>query len=118
MFKPRRAWLIGGILAITLLMISIPTYKAVVQRSRESVLRSNLVSMREVIKQFTKDKYRAPKSLQELVEGGYYRDSLPWDPITNSNSTWRPVIDANGGITDVHSGSAATSSDGAKYQSW
>jgi general secretion pathway protein G len=118
MSKAMRTWLTIILIALVLLAVAIPTYKGVVQRSRESVLRSNLVSLRTVIKDFTKDKRRAPQSLQELVEGGYYRDSLPWDPITDSTSSWRPVVDANGGITDVRSGSASTSSNGTSYQSW
>ena len=117
MFKPQRVFVIIGIIAVILLLI-FPTYQGVAQRSRESVLRSNLVSMREVIKTFTKDKKMAPKSLHELVEEGYYLDSLPWDPITDSNSTWRPVVDANGDITDVRSGSASSSSNGTSYQTW
>jgi general secretion pathway protein G len=118
MFKPQRVFVIIGIIAVIFLVVSIPTYQGVVQRSREGVLRSNLVSMREVIKTFTKDKNMAPKSLRELVEEGYYLDSLPWDPITDSNSTWRPVVDANGDITDVRSGSASSSSNGTSYQTW
>jgi general secretion pathway protein G len=56
------------------------------------VLKLNLVAMRQVIKQYIKDKQQAPHSLQDLVDAGYFRQ-LPVDPITNSNSGWKPVIE-------------------------
>ena len=59
--------------------ISIPIYKAVILRSREAVLKSNLHSLREVIDQYTADKKKAPQSLQDLVEAGDYRKELPWE---------------------------------------
>jgi hypothetical protein len=45
-----------------------------------------------VIKQYIKDKKQAPHSLQDLVEAGYFRQ-VPIDPMTNSNSSWKPVIE-------------------------
>ena len=106
--------------------IAIPIYKAVILRSRESVLKSNLHSMREVIDQYTADKKKAPQSLQDLVDGGYYRKELPWDPMTNSHDTWIPdfstsstVVDqTENGITDVHSGANGTATDGSTYNTW
>jgi len=106
--------------------ISIPIYKAVVLRSREATLKSNLHSMREVIDQFTADKKKAPQALQDLVDAGYYRKELPWDPMTNSNSTWVPDFSSavsspdqtETGIVDVHSGSNSTSSEGTLYNTW
>lgn len=106
--------------------ISIPIYKAVIIRSRESVLKSNLHSMREVIDQYTADKKKAPQSLQDLVDGGYYRKELPIDPITNSHDTWIPDFDQSvatpdqteSGITDVHSGASGVSTEGTNYNTW
>ena len=111
---------------VVLLAISIPTYKAAIVRSRESVLRANLAAMRQTIKQFTQDAQRPPQALRELVDGGYFRAELPIDPITNSASTWKPVIgtvvtatgDTKRGITDVRSGSDLVSSSGATYGRW
>src|SRR5437762_13778275 len=105
--------------------ISIPMYKAVVLNAKETVLRDNLHDMRRIIDQYTADKKKAPQSLQHLVDAGYFRQ-LPIDPITNSNSTWQPATDTavaaadqtDSGITDVHSGSTAISSEGTPYNTW
>ena len=105
--------------------ISIPMYRATVLRTQETVLRDNLREMRIVIDQYTADKKKAPTSLQDLVDQGYYR-VLPTDPFTHSNSTWVTATDTSisspdqtdSGITDVHSGSSATSSEGTPYNTW
>src|SRR5438477_3804941 len=105
--------------------ISIPMYKAVVLNARETVLKDNLREMRRVIDQYTADKKKAPQSLQDLVDAGYFRQ-LPIDPITKSNSTWETATDTavaapdqtESGIVDVHSGSAAISSEGTPYNTW
>src|SRR2546427_11094804 len=111
-----------GILA----SIAIPMYRAVVLNARETVLKDNLRELRRVIDQYTADKKKAPTSLQDLVDAGYFRE-LPVDPMTNSNSTWQPVNDTSiaspeqteSGIVDVHSGSTAISpTDGKPYNTW
>ena len=66
--------------------ISIPMYQAIVLRSREAVLKSNLHSLRSVIDQYTADKKIAPQSLEDLVDAGYLRE-VPQDPITDSSTT-------------------------------
>jgi general secretion pathway protein G len=106
--------------------ISLPIYKAVVLRSRESVLKSNLHSLREVIDQYTADKKKAPQTLQELVDAGYFRKELPLDPMTDSNTTWVPDFSSavstpdqtESGIVDVRSGSNLTSTEGTLYSTW
>src|SRR5262249_53796984 len=80
-----------AIIAI-LAAIAVPVYKASVRNARETVLRDDLVTLRRVIDQYTADKKKAPQSLQDLVDAGYFRQ-LPVDPITNSNSTWQTVTD-------------------------
>jgi len=88
-------------------------------------LRDNLRELRKVIDQYTADKKKAPQSLQDLVDAGYFRQ-LPQDPVTNSNQTWETVTDTSiadpdqtdSGVTDVHSGSSAISSDGTAYNTW
>ena len=110
-----------GILA----SIAIPMYRAVVLNARETVLKDNLREMRRVIDQYTADKKKAPASLQDLVDAGYFRE-MPVDPMTHSNSTWEPVNDTSvtspdqteSGIVNVHSGSAAMSSEGTPYNTW
>src|SRR5437870_1825709 len=105
--------------------ISIPMYRSVVRNAKETVLRDNLREMRRIIDQYTADKKKAPQSLQDLVDAGYFRQ-LPVDPITNSNSSWETTTDTSvaspeqtdSGITDVHSGSSAISSEGTPYNTW
>src|SRR6266516_2068908 len=105
--------------------ISIPMYKAVVLHAKETVLKDNLRELRRVIDQYTADKKKAPTTLQDLVDAGYFRQ-LPLDPITQSNSTWEPVTDTavaspdqtDSGIVDLRSGSTAISSEGTIYNTW
>jgi general secretion pathway protein G len=105
--------------------IAIPIYRAVVLNAKETVLKDNLRTIRRVIDQYTADKKKAPQTLQDLVDSGYFRE-LPIDPITNSNSTWETVADTavsspeqtESGIIDVHSSSPAVSSEGTPYNTW
>jgi general secretion pathway protein G len=105
--------------------ISIPMYRAVVLNAKEVVLKDNLHTLRRVIDQYTADKKKAPQSLQDLVDAGYFKE-LPLDPITDSNSSWETVTDTSvaspdqteSGIVDVHSGSTAISSEGTPYNTW
>ena len=105
--------------------ISIPMYKAVVLHAKETVLKDNLRELRRVIDQYTADKKKAPTTLQDLVDAGYFRQ-LPLDPITQSNSTWETVTDTavaspdqtDSGIVDLRSGSTAISSEGTIYNTW
>jgi len=92
---------------------------------KEAVLQEDLYTLRNAIDQFTEDKSAAPQRLDDLVRTGYLRE-LPIDPITRSRTTWHVVtedLDGTGdgklrGITDVHSGSHAISSEGTPYDSW
>jgi general secretion pathway protein G len=105
--------------------MAIPMYQSVILRSKETVLRNNLTEMRRTIDQFTADKKKAPQTLQDLVDAGYYRE-IPIDPITNSRETWEVVTDSTiasadqteSGVTDIRSGSTAVSSEGTPYNTW
>ena len=118
---------VGLSIAIVLLTVAvmIPPYRGMVLKSSEKTLTANLSAMRGVIKQYTLDKQRALQSLEDLVTAGYFRQ-LPVDPITESNSTWEPVMGTvtispgkmGQGIMDVHSGASVSSSKGTSYRSW
>ena len=107
-----------------LLSAAVPLYTRVVQRTKESVLRNNLFSMRTVIDEYTYDKQKAPQSLQDLVTEGYLRQ-VPEDPITGSNE-WKVIMEdaltmvnqTEPGIYDVRSRSDKTSSEGTPYSEW
>jgi general secretion pathway protein G len=117
-----------GILAT----IAMPALKNVPIRAKESVLKTNLRTLRDMIDQHYGDKGKYPTSLQSLVEEGYVR-KLPVDPMTKSTETWVPVYEENDpdhpqaetdsdpaspGIVDVHSGAPGNSLDGIPYKDW
>jgi general secretion pathway protein G len=112
-------------LILILVSISIPVYNQSILRAKESVLKQDLFQLRSLISQYTLDKQKAPTALEDLVQAGYLKQ-LPNDPMTGSNSTWTvdqedslmSVDQQDPGISDVHSGSTATSSDGTAYSTW
>lgn len=106
---------------VTIVSIAVPFYSSAIVRARESVLRSNLLTIRSVIDQYTYDKEMPPQSLSDLVDEGYLRE-IPIDPITNSRDTW-DLINETGptgesGLFDVRSGSDKTSLAGTPYNEW
>jgi general secretion pathway protein G len=116
--------IVMAIIAV-LMAIAVPIYTRSIQRSKESVLKNNLFSLRTVIDEYTYDKQKAPQTLQDLVSDGYLRQ-VPMDPITNSNDSWKLIMeDATNtvnqtmpGIFDVRSGSDLTSLEGTPYSEW
>jgi general secretion pathway protein G len=110
---------------LTLIAIAVPMYQQSVIRAKEAVLRQDLKTMRDQIDNYTMDKEKAPQALQDLVDAGYLR-KIPKDPFTNSTETWQAessdtlqsLDQTEPGITDVHSGSNETGSDGTPYSSW
>ena len=110
---------------VILIGIAIPYYQKGIIRAKESVLQSNLFTMRQVIDEYTYDRQKAPQTLQDLVADGYLR-SVPMDPMTGSNTSWQVIMeDPNNaanqnepGIFDVKSGSDQTGLNGVKYSDW
>jgi general secretion pathway protein G len=113
--------MIIGILAV----VAIPHFAGAIQRAREAVLQEDLHVMRDAIDSYTMDKQKAPQSLDDLVQAGYLR-TIPQDPMTHANDTWvtdtsdamYSIDQTEPGISDVHSGSEETGSDGQPYSSW
>lgn len=117
-----------GILAT----IAMPAMKDMPRRASESVLKTNLRTMRDTIDQHYGDKGFYPPSLEALVEAGYLR-KIPVD-ITKSTETWVLVFEEEDpdnppaeteqpeggepGVVDVHSGSPLTALDGTPYAEW
>lgn len=106
---------------VTIVSIAVPFYSSAIVRARESVLRSNLLTIRSVIDQYTYDKEAPPQSLEDLVEEGYLRE-VPIDPITRSRDTWELIVETGptgeSGLFDVRSGSDETSLAGTPYNEW
>ena len=107
-----------------LMAVAVPVYNQTVIQSRESVLRSNLNTLRNIIQQYTLDKQKAPQGLDDLVTAGYIRQ-IPIDPMTRQPN-WEVVQEdvllavdqQEPGITDVHSAATGTASDGTAYNTW
>lgn len=108
-----------------LMAIAVPIYTRSIQRSKESVLKNNLFTLRTVIDEYTYDKQKAPQTLQDLVSDGYLRQ-VPIDPMTNSSDTWKLIMEdatntvnqTEPGIFDVRSGADGTSLEGTPYAEW
>ncbi len=108
-----------------LLAIAVPVYQRSLMRTKESLLKNNLFTLRTVIDEYTFDKQKAPQTLDDLVTEGYLR-AVPVDPITGSNQTWRVVMEdaltsvdqTMPGIYDVRSGSDQKSLEGNAYSEW
>jgi general secretion pathway protein G len=118
-----------GILAA----IAMPNFIQTPKRAKESVLKTNLRTLREVIDQHFADKARYPESLEALVEAGYLR-KIPNDPMIEKPE-WELIYEeatseedappeteleegGGGGIMDVKSTSTGLSLDGTPYNEW
>ncbi len=115
--------MIAMFIMIILLSVAFPTYQRTVQHGRETVLKENLWQMRRVIDQFTADKGKKPKSIDELVEAGYLRE-VPVDPVTEQ-AEWDAVqgedpLTPNGeqGMKDVKSMAEGEDSNGKPYKDY
>ncbi len=112
-------------LVMILVAIAVPNYQRSIMRAKESVLKQDLFQLRSLISQYTLDKQKAPQALDDLITAGYLKQ-IPIDPMTNARDTWTvdqedtllSVDQQEPGISDVHSGSSAISSDGTAYSTW
>jgi general secretion pathway protein G len=108
---------------IILAAVALPQYQKTVMHARETVLRDDLFRMRMLIDQYSADKGKLPQSLEDLVSAGYMRE-VPTDPITDQKD-WTIVTgddpystEGSSGVTDVHSASSETSTEGTLYSDW
>jgi general secretion pathway protein G len=107
-----------------LLSVAVPMYTKAIQRTKETLLKQNLFTLRTVIDEYTFDKKQAPQRLDDLVDEGYLR-SVPVDPMTGQPD-WRDItedaitaVDQTApGIWDVRSRSDQNSLEGTPYSEW
>jgi len=112
-------------LILILMGVATVNYQQSILHARESVLKQDLTAIRNAIDAYTLDKQKAPQSLQDLVSANYLKE-IPEDPMTKSRDTWETVMEDSlmsvdqqqPGISDVHSGSQQTGSDGSAYNTW
>ncbi len=108
-----------------LISMAVPLYQKSLLRTKETLLKNNLFTLRTQIDEYTFDKQKAPQTLQDLVTQGYLR-AVPVDPITGSDRTWRIIMEdsltmvnqTEPGIFDVRSGSDQKSLEGTPYAEW
>lgn len=101
-----------------LLTLAAPRYFSSLERSKETVLRSNLAAVRDALDKFYGDTGKYPERLDVLVEKKYLR-SLPVDPITENSTSWvivPPEDPEKGGVFDIRSGAEGKTADGVAYK--
>jgi len=115
--------MIAMFIMIILLSIAIPTYQRSVQQARETVLKENLWQMRRAIDQYSADKGKLPKSIDDLVEAKYLREK-PVDPMMEK-AEWDEVQgedtntpDGESGLKDVKSLAEGEDADGQAYNKY
>ena len=108
---------------IILLSVAVPTYQRSVQHARETVLKENLWQMRRAIDQYSADKGKLPKSIDELVEAKYLREK-PVDPVADKFE-WNEIQgedtnspDAESGMKDVKSMADGQDSEGVEFSKY
>jgi len=105
---------IVGILAT----IAVPSYHSSLVKAKETVLRQDLFTLRELLDHHRADQGKYPPSLDGLVTAGYLR-AIPTDPFTNSSRSWQEIGEpTEGGIFDVYSGSDLVGTNGTPYNKW
>ena len=104
----------------TLLTLAVPRYFGSIDKSKEAVLKENLVQMREAISRYHADKGKYPETLETLAAERYLY-KVPLDPVTDSTATWivvPPQDPEKSGVYDVRSGAPGTGLDGREYVQW
>lgn len=104
-----------------LLTIAVPRYFRSLERSKEAVLKQDLVALRESIDKFYGDTGKYPQTLAALVEKRYLR-SIPVDPIAKTADKWIVVKNSDDpeddGVKDVRSGAEGRGENGVPYAAW
>lgn len=115
--------MISMFIMIILLSIAIPTYERSVRHAKETVLKENLFQIRKAIDQYTADKGKMPKTVDDLVTAKYLREK-PIDPVRDA-AEWNEEqgedpnsTEAESGMKDVHSLAEGTDSEGVEYSKY
>jgi general secretion pathway protein G len=121
----RRVRLIIVAVIVTLVLVLGYFYlRCSLRRAPEAALKLDLFTIRIAIENYTLDKDRGPKSVQDLVSGHYLKE-IPIDPFTHKKD-WVPDITDPDLRTDqtvteiasVHSASERLGCNGIAYNSW
>ena len=108
---------------VTLAAVGVVNYQRIKEKAKETLLKDDLKTMRKLIDQYSADKETLPDSLDDLVNGGYFRE-VPIDPITG-NADW--LLDMGDdpfsrttkqGVIDVHSKAPGVDSEGKPFSEY
>lgn len=110
------------VLAIVALLatLALPRYFQSIDTAKETILADNLRLTRETIDKFYGDTGRYPESLDELVEKKYLR-APPFDPLTDSATTWvivPPDDGAKGNVYSIKSSAPGNGRNGKPFTDW
>lgn len=115
--------MISMFIMIILISIAIPTYERSVRHAKETVLKENLFQIRKSIDQYTADKGKMPKTVDDLVAAKYLREK-PIDPIRDA-AEWQEdqgedpnSTEAESGMKDVHSLAEGVDTEGVEYSKY
>jgi general secretion pathway protein G len=133
--KDKRSWIasqlgfsllelmIAMFIMIILISVAVPTYERSVRQAKETVLHENLWQIRRAIEQYTADKGKLPKTVDDLVEAKYLREK-PVDPVADKDE-WKEIMgedinspDSEEGLKDVKSTAEGEDSGGTAYSDY
>jgi general secretion pathway protein G len=108
---------------VVLAVIGVASYQHLATKSRETVLKQDLKTMRKLIDDYATDREHLPQSIKDLVELGYMRE-VPVDPFTGE-ADWDETQgedtvskDGGQGMVDIHSKAQGTGTDGTAYRDY
>jgi general secretion pathway protein G len=109
---------------IILLGIVMPIYSSSIRQAKENNFKRGLETLNQEIFQYTLDKQKAPKSLDELRTAGYIT-RVPEDmtggqdwQTEEDETTILSLQQSEGGVYGVKSSSSRIGSNGKAYSEW
>jgi len=115
--------MIAMFIMIILISVAVPTYERSVRHAQETVLRENLWQIRRAIDQYSADKGKLPKDINDLVAGKYLHEK-PTDPV-HGDTEWNEIQgedinspDGDQGLVNVESLAEGSDSEGTPYSKY
>jgi|SRR5271166_1487778 len=109
---------------IILLGMAMPIYSVSIRQANENNFKQNLETLNQEIFQYTLDKQKAPKSLEDLKSAGYI-ERVPEDisgtegwQTEEDDTTILSLQQSEGGVYGVKSSSSRIGSNGKPYSEW
>ncbi|HTR26596.1 MAG TPA: type II secretion system protein [Terriglobales bacterium] len=109
---------------IILLAIAIPIFSRSIRQAMENNFKQNLDTLNLAVYQYTLDKQKAPKSVNDLKSAGYLTEvpkditgSADWE-TEEDEKTIMSLQQTEGGIFAIKSASNRVGSNGKPYSEW